>query len=326
MNRTCTILKCILLLFWVSFILVGCGGGGGSSSDGGGGPAALTYSGLTSQASISPTNAEDITTEALLGATIGVSVLGNTDAGKNTKPIISHLYVIDLPKVLRRSTENVNWHPGKEIALSRVESDTINGECGGNLAYTITVDDATGNFSGTFTYSQFCDSGITITGTVDVDGTVDLVTNEFKTINFNFDNLTSDEFVMSGIISLDDTNTTLSLITLDFLFKDIALNKVYWINDYSMTVTEINATDTEIAITGVFYDPDYGYVNVSTPIPFIFISADDWPTLGTMLCEGVGNTKTILTAVDNQSYRIEADTNGDGVYDYNSGVLFWADL
>jgi len=66
--------------------------------------------------------------------------------------------------------------------------------------------------------------------------------------------------------------------------------------------------------------------NVSTPDPFTIISTDEWPTTGTMLCEGSGNTKAVLSAVDSVSYRIEADTNGDNVYDYDSGVLLWANL
>jgi N-acetylneuraminic acid mutarotase len=38
---------------------------------------------------------------------------------------------------------------------------------------------------------------------------------------------------------------------------------------------------------------------------------------------GDKNTKARLTAINDYSYRIEADTNGDDTYDYNSGVLIW---
>ncbi len=324
MKRKFFISATSMILFLFSLTMAGCGGGGGGDS--GGGPAPLTYSGLTSQASISATNAEDIAADALLGGTVGVSVLGSTDADEITRPIISHLYVIELPKILRQSTEDVNWQSGNEIAPLRVESDTISGECGGNLSYTVNVDDTTGYFTGTFNYSQYCDSGITISGTVRVDGNVDLATNEFEIINFNFDRLTSEDFIISGVIALNDTNADSSVVTMDFYFEDIAFDKVYWIHDYSLTITAVNAADTQLSITGVFYDPDYGFVNVSTPDPFTIISTDEWPTTGTMLCEGSGNTKAVLSAVDSVSYRIEADTNGDNVYDYDSGVLLWSNL
>jgi hypothetical protein len=315
--------------FFFSISLISCGGsGGGSDGNGGGavGATPISYTGLTAQASISATNAADMTTGAVLGASVGAAVVASTDSENSAKPVVSHFYVIDLPDLFRRSAESVNWQHAITIAATRTESDTIAGECGGNLNYTITVEDITGVFTGIFTYSQFCESGITIDGTVDIDGSIDLVTNEFLIINFNFDNISSDEFVISGIISLNDTDAISSIITMDFLFKDIASNKVYWVNDYSLTITDINAADTEVTITGVFYDPDYGFVDVSTAIPFIFISADEWPSTGIMLCEGNGNTKAMLNAIDNQSYRVEADTNGDNVNDYDSGVLLWADL
>jgi N-acetylneuraminic acid mutarotase len=87
-------------------------------------------------------------------------------------------------------------------------------------------------------------------------------------------------------------------------------------------ITEINATDSEMEVTGTYYDPDQGYVTVSTPEPLL-VSTEDWPILGALLCIGDKNTKARLTAINDYSYRIEADTNGDNVYNYDSGVLIW---
>jgi hypothetical protein len=235
------------------------------------------------------------------------------------------LLIIELPKILHRSARSADLSTAGAITLQRTESETIAGSCGGTLSYTLTVNDSTGDFVGTFVYSGYCDSGIAITGRVNVDGSINLATGEFNVINFAFDNLASDDVVISGDLSLDQTGSS-NIVTMDFLVADTTSDKVYWINDYRLVFTEIDVDETEVVITGTFYYPDYGYVNVSTPVPFIFISTDEWPSSGMMLCEGSGNTSAKLTAVDNQFYEIAADTNGDASDDYFSGMQLWADL
>jgi len=41
---------------------------------------------------------------------------------------------------------------------------------------------------------------------------------------------------------------------------------------------------------------------------------------------GANNTKARMTAVDNASFRVEADINGDDNYETDLGVFLWADL
>lgn len=313
-----------LSMLWVSLALVGCGGGGGGSDSGGGG-GGLTYSGKTTQASINAANAEVIAGEALLAASVGAAFTLSSMSPEDANPAVNRLLIIELPKLLHRSARRADWPTAGEIALQRTESETIAGSCGGTLSYTLTVNDTTGDFSGTFVYSGYCDSGITITGRVDVDGSIDLATGEFIVINFAFENLASDDVVISGGLSINESGPS-TIIAMDFLVADTPSDKVYWINNYTLILTEIDVDTTEVAITGTFYYPDYGYVNVSTPVPFILISTDEWPSSGMMLCEGSGNTSAKLTAVDNQFYEISADTNGDTIDDYFSGAQLWADL
>ncbi len=324
MKKVCSIKFFFLSMLLISFSLIGCGGGGGGSgSDGGSG--GLTYSGKATQASINAANAEAITSEALLAASVGAAFTLSSSSPEDANPAVNRLLIIELPKLLYRSARSADWPTAGEIALQRTESETIAGSCGGTLSYTLTVNDTTGDFAGTFVYSGYCDGGITITGRVNVDGSIDLATGEFNVINFTFDNLASDDVVISGDLSINETGPS-TIITMDFLVADTTSDKVYWVKDYTLVFTEIDVDDTEVVITGTFYYPDYGYVNVSTPVPFIFISADEWPSSGEMLCAGSGNTTARLIAVDNQSYSIEADTDGDTIDDYFSGVLFWTDL
>lgn len=325
MKRIYSIPRFILMFLWIASAMIGCGGGGGSSSGGGGGTPPLSYSGVLSQAPIHSANAEVMATGALVGAATGAALTLSSSLPGDVKPASNHPFVLDLPKILRRSANHADWRAGGQLSVQRTESETVPGTCGGSLSYNLTVDDATGDFVGVFVFSDYCDDGITLNGRVDADGSIDLIASEFGIINFHFDNLSSADFVFAGDISLDETGPS-SLIAMDSLLEDTISDKVYWFKDYVMTVTEINGVDTEIGITGVFYDPDYGYVNVSTPDPFIFVSNDEWPSSGTMLCEGSGNTTAKLIAVDSRSYRIDADTNGDTIDDYFSGVQLWADL
>jgi hypothetical protein len=39
-------------------------------------------------------------------------------------------------------------------------------------------------------------------------------------------------------------------------------------------ITEINGNDSEIEVTGTYFDPDQGYVTVSTPEPLL-VSTED---------------------------------------------------
>ena len=53
---------------------------------------------------------------------------------------------------------------------------------------------------------------------------------------------------------------------------------------------------------------------------------DDWPSQGEFLCTGNNGTNARLVALPNEQYRVKADTNGNGSYDYDSGDLNWSDL
>jgi hypothetical protein len=226
--------------------------------------------------------------------------------------------------VLKNTAKNISLADSKPYSLSALASTTteaINGSCGGSATYHLNINDTTGAFDGTFDFSQYCENNIVISGGTDINGTANLATGEITTIAYAFENLTVDAFVFRGNVFVNDAATP-QMITLDVLFKDNSSNKVYWANDYVLSITGINETDVEIDGTGTYYDPDQGYVIVSTPEP-LMVSTGDWPIHGVLLCVGGNNTKAKLTAISASSYRIEADTNGDDVYDYNSGMLTW---
>ncbi len=337
MNRIYSSPRCILFIFCLLFSFIGCGGGGGGSSSdggggggGGGGNGSITYAGLTTPAAISEANAEDLVFGSLLGLEIGGSFSLSADSSggklvdKQGQNISIHPIAINLPLVLNNTSKKIFYaHSRKNssISIASTETDTINGNCGGAAAYTINVNDTTGSYDGTFIFKQYCEDGIVISGDTDINGTLNLATGDIITITYVFDNLTVDELIFKGNIFVND-DVTPQIIKLDLLAKDSASDKVYWAKDYSILITEINATDIEMEVTGTYYDPDQGYVTVSTTEPF-WVSIEDWPISGILLCVGDKNTKARLTAINDYSYRIEADTNGDDIYDFNSGDLIW---
>lgn len=111
--------------------------------------------------------------------------------------------------------------------------------------------------------------------------------------------------------------------------QDISSNDVYWINNYDMRAIEY-ADYVSMTVSGTFYNLHHGYVTVSTIENLIVYEYDSVPTSGTILAErenGVsgGPTKARLTCYPSGLFNVGADTDGDGVYDWNSGDFYWDD-
>jgi hypothetical protein len=126
-----------------------------------------------------------------------------------------------------------------------------------------------------------------------------------------------------GEIAIDQTATSRS-ITLAVHTRDHFSGKVYYV-DYSMAVYEY-AGYIEVEISGEFYYPDYGYVNVETQQPLIVHDEDIWPTSGILIITGASGASAKLTVFDHSSCLIELDFDEDGIYDWESGIIDWEDL
>jgi len=136
-----------------------------------------------------------------------------------------------------------------------------------------------------------------------------------------------DAYILDGSlsISLHAPNSTL---TMDMLIQSGADEDVYWINNYRMTVTDFSSY-LSMTISGRFYDPAYGYVTVSTPQSIDADYADMVPGSGELLVVGSagaagGPTMAKLTFSDSGVFSVAADTNGDGLYNWDSGERYWS--
>jgi len=315
--------SCVVLFGIIS--IIGSGGGGG---DGGSTESPIIYTGLTTQAEITDANAEVLAAGAFEGGRTG-SAFSSTGAVETaTDENTISFRTLKVTQALKDAILKVDLSfvsGGPFIGATQSESGSVAGPCGGTASYSLQYDDATGVFSGTFTFNSYCDSGVVITGRTTVSGTVNIGLSIFEDIHFNFTNLSDGSSTLNGDIYID---FTVSPIRIDFdtLLKDNATSKVYWASDYVMYVTEgVNYADVNIS-SGTYYDPDYGYVTVITPTPFRVYDTDIWPSSGIIIATGIGNAKVRLTAISSMQCQIDADLDGDDIYEWGPDTKNWEDL
>jgi hypothetical protein len=315
------IIASILILFIVS----GCGGGGGGGSTTG------SYSGLTSQVLITDKNSKDIMEEAYKSGQVGSSV--NVLGSEQFYPSYSSKYpiTISLSHMIHAAFCNLDLSSGISIpaeasAVVHLLNKTVNGECGGSYTIGADIDSVTGSVSsGSIVYNDYCEGGTVESGSIDFTGEINLINMEMN-LDFTFNNCTqtegNDSETINGTASFASSLNTLTITFKDLYVRDNTLNKTAWFNNFVMASTE-ESSDSLITMNGRFYDPDSGYVDLSTESPFIILTDDENPSDGVLVAMGRNNTKARLTALSSTTYKVDADTNGDGVYDWNSGTLNW---
>ena len=331
----------VCIIAFGMIMIISCGGGGDGTAPTPG-PTPITYTGLTTLADVTDNNAQALAAGAFNGGRTSSALSGlgavETATDENTisfrtlevsQALEDALFQLDLSSV----------SGGPIIGATQTESGSVSGPCGGTASYTIQVNDQTGVFSGNFSFIDYCADGVIISGTANFSGTFDLSDPNnptFETVTLTFSNLTSGIATMDGTIVIDLSSSPI-IVTFNARLRDDSTGKVYKVENYTMEITEgsdVGGNYVEVEISsGKYYDPDYGYVAVSTdPLaPFKIYDTDEWPSSGILIVIGeIGtegnNTEARLEALDADTCQITADTDGDLVYDYDSGVLNWTDL
>jgi hypothetical protein len=314
------------LFLSIAVIFIACGGGGG-----GGGGGGIAYTGITSQATIDETNAVDLVTGAYYGGEVSITMaLGVIQTEEDRQ--ISRPRILIVSQALNKCIDLVDFTSASSSTLHGIiYEETIYGNCGGSASIRIDVNDS-GGFTGSFNFNNYCEYGVTISGSTSFSGEVDVGTGNLQQFSFSFDNLSFndgiDSFTIAGNISFNYW-TYPATVSMDIKLRDGSTGKVYWVNNYNMSVTE-HSDCVYVEISGRYYDPDYGYVVVHTEVPLRFYYDDVWASLGVLVVEGStgiagGSTMAWLTALTSKIYQVEADTDGDGSYDWDSGGLPWTD-
>lgn len=284
------------------------------------------FIGIISQATINPENAGHLTAGAFAGGLTGVEIQSSQLYQNSNSPQIDGFNPLRFLIVLGDSLRRIKFAPA-QISFSRtdviIENGNFEGSCGGDFSYTLNFNRVSERFSGNLSFTDYCDDGIIISGETDVDGSFELSSGDFDTATFLFDSLSDGSHTLDGEIAIDFSDTPI-LASFTAYSTDKHAGSVYWIKDYSMNLYEL-VGHIEIEIFGTFYHPDYGFVTLTTFDPFIVHDEDDWPTSGRLVIQGANDTTAQLTAIDRLRYRIEADTEGNGIFDWDSGIFNWND-
>jgi hypothetical protein len=317
-------------------LLTACGGGGG---EGGGALPALTYSGSTSQATVSTTNASRLTAN-ILGSGDAAGIIGGASLEGGSSPSEAGGGVLSSTRRLARISRDtlVRVHQatvaGRPVAGVIPIDETVLCDSGSARIFGTLADDGTGTLAISYSDCRFGDETVNGQGTVRVD-VFDLVLGPTDfTVSFSRATIRGTGISVDGGGSLrvqlfvpgpNSETLTSNLVTLDNLtgVMTLAENLVFenTYDDIFFPSSIASAT-----VTGRIYDNANGFVDVTTLVLLAFGTLTQlFPDSGTVLLAGNG-TAVVVTALSSTRVRLQFDTNGDSVGDGFSALMNWTDL
>lgn len=304
-------------------VLAACGGGGGGGGGAVGPVVPASYTGLTSQAVLTNTNALTLVGGAWDG---GVA----SDGATGVVPLASQAPA-QAPVVLLKFTRQL-----KDLVLQTGPADRAVAQpavvvtkplpidCGGSGSFTTDLNEVSGAFSGQFTFDSYCAQGTVISGVFTFIGQADPLDGFVNLLQLQFNSLTLSDAITNPTFSRTITEGTASFTfaadslsevdTLDYVLRDNLQPKTYWVNNYVMPITYGLAND-EVQLTGRYYDSDFGYVDISSLSPLL-ISLDPLPNGGVLLFSGQAS-QAKLSFTSGQTSLLEVDVNNDGLFDFS---------
>jgi hypothetical protein len=335
----------VSLLFYIGGCSSGGGGGGSDGDDG------LTYSGLTTPAELSDQNAEDISGGALGAGLIGDGMSGFSSLDRSSdENFVREFRTVKVPQILSDSLHLIDYTEtaasATQAALDTTIESTEEGNCGGRVSYSVRADDLEGTFSGSFTYSAYCNDGTTINGKASFEVKMDPETLETENPEpveayLSFETLSGGDLTLDGEIDIDFKDSGYE-VTFNAYGQDPVSRKVYWIDNYRIAIDEgqeeiegeeapRNFVRVNI-LSGNFYHPDHGYVTLITEEPFVLYPdnddnpENDWPVSGILVVTGANNKKAKIAAVDHEYCNVEADLDGNNEYETDLGDMRWDEM
>ena len=205
-------LSCLLALGLLTIVGTGGGGGGGGTSDnGGGGGGGITYTGLTTPATIDANNAQLLLADIFDAGDIAFAFGNFLGAVQDSSASENQVNLVKLSKVLEDALLRVDFSsgsPGTYQGAVKTESGTEPDDCGiGNFTYNVSYDDQTGAFNGTFAFNNFCTDAGNLSGTITISGTLNPADPNLPIISFLFEfssltvTLGSDVATLNGSIA-----------------------------------------------------------------------------------------------------------------------------
>jgi len=328
----------LLIIFMGLFsIIPSCGSGGGG---GGGGNGGISYTGLTTQASLTASNANKIFAVMWYG---GASPVLTSPAPAISKAEPSEYsrgngVMLLITRIGNRMFHEAALYQNAVQTAKRATpvNETYHGSISGTLTITGSLDANTGTGNLTMTYTNYNDGdGYTADGTVTarIDGydfMYDMITD--MTMNFKLLTLRSAiyDMSMSGSMRLQESAQTNSdTMTINVVTRDNASKETSRFENYVQTTTYDNImmpTSASETYTGRVYAEKYGYVDVSTISPCMYTNPQAAPDSGgPIIFSGAGNTKARITPLSTSNVSIEVDDDGDDVFEAQNAYS-WGDL
>jgi len=143
-----------------------------------------------------------------------------------------------------------------------------------------------------------------------------------------YNNLTGTSYgesvTLNGSITADATGSTAHIL-MNLIMRDNYTGKTFTAENFAIALWDYGYY-IEFSISGRIYDPACGSVTISTPVNFALMSYSSYPHRGELVIYGGNGTKARLTAISSSYCIVEADTDGNGTYDWSSGTLMWNQL
>lgn len=339
-------MKALIKIFWgilLITLLSGCLGKHRSTTGTNAPATGISYAGSTGQATLTTANSAVILAGALQGGQTGnafSSAASLTTSGAEPQQPTLLLLSQSLVKAIQQADLGSLQGPNLAAAVNNV-SHQVAGKCGGLMSYAGTADDASRQFYATFTFDNYCQDATTFTGTATASGQTD-ATLGFSTLSLSFTALTiaskGDSFTADGYEIITPATASLA-VSMNMLLQDDASKLVYKINQLALTILQGNGY-VDIGISpssnvnkNLYYDPRYGYVELSTPSFLHIVDSDYWPSSGVLEATGAPGSLTTTTGFDtsasftaqsNTTYQLNVDTDGGGSYTTTTGL--WSAL
>lgn len=305
------------LFLLLIFILQACGGGGGdddnsntNTDDGGSTNTSLDYSGETKQASLTSENVDEITTAAASGSKQAISsddvpLFGQrSDMPVTRQQINDELWVV-IGEALSRNSQLA----GRGVTAARTE-DLSSTLCdSGSVIMEVPDNGVAGNWSIDFNQCTSTSRyGNSYSSTLDgsVEGTYIQVGNGYR-LTLNYVNFTvsvthpngsyTDTFNMS--VTCTATNQEGSDASCEY-YSDYRGydNRTYRVSEVSVTGNESSGYQVSVRV----YDPDHGYVTVTTEVPVTFDCSDGHPSAGRIRVEAADGATAVIEFISCSQY------------------------
>jgi hypothetical protein len=307
--------------------LTACGGGGG----GGGGDDGIvdpdptpdtsspTYTGLTTQATITSQNALEMVRGALGSTQSSGGVGGVGNQLTNSSASVDEAVRYDLFGNVAKIVKKTDYKRSQYSALAaKLESDSaVSCSDGGTYDYTYDTTNAP-LFTGSFDFHDCNENEVILNGSVTVSGTLNGL-NEMVTATMQFTWLSSESgagnFTMGGLFTSDYSSDPLTRMSIDARVRDNTTSNVDKLEGMMVEYTSVNPGDDTMKLDGRYFNSTHGYVDVSTINTMTIADGEAWPYYGFFLLEGTTSAVSADAQSDAINFTMQLDADGDGLTD-----------